>query len=96
MKKENKLLKTIRQNDERFDEKIENEFLYLKKSDNSYHLAAKTVAKEEGKIYFTQSRIKELEALVEMMKEYPIKDSQIGAFYDIIRILKNTIKELKN
>ncbi len=98
----NKLLQTIKENDERFKR------LYCLQS------VMDIESQENIKFYIVQSRIRELEVLVEMIKKMQKEtyrpdmangsrqirlDENIGynyALMHIIQSLKDTIKELKN
>lgn len=95
MKKENNLLKIIKENDKNFKR------FYCLQS------IMDVESQEEIKSYIAQSRIKELKELVDTIKEipYPGYHSDIieyvhKGYYDchmnIIYVLEKTIKKLKN
>jgi len=96
----NKLLQTIKKNDEEFDKNFDQY--------NPIHDNGKTIPTWCGadygalKSHITQSRIKELEALVEMIESLSEDDAEPQYQYGqrdtkdvIIQKLENTIKELK-
>ena len=77
------LLKTIRENDKELDGLLQSIISYaVNKSDEL------GTQKNYVKTKITQSRIKELEVLVEMIKE--------REYLDIKKLLQDTIKELRD
>jgi len=99
----NKLLQTIKENDDGFEKQGFTSSCECGRIDD---LDKSTI--KEIKSHITQSRIKELEALVEMVKglkqfcgDDEPSERKIGvaiynqALSDIIQIIKDTIKQLK-
>ena len=89
----NKLLQTIKENDEEFD-KFNKKFFgfFPYNGEDKHHYFWSDIQS-----HITQSRIKELEALVEMMEE-PINEKEEARAWDIedvIQLLQDTIKQLK-
>ena len=97
-----KLLQIIKNNDRDLIEKFEK--YPVMTLDWKEDLENGKEAKEWIKGQVVQSRIKELEALVEMIEEYKEENQGIFPFPteggavcdDIIKILQDTIKQLKN
>ena len=82
--------KTIR---EEFEEKIEKEFIYLKKGDNAYGLAAKTVAKEEGKKAIL-TQLQEIEDMVEGRKVPPPTKNDDSIYPIVVDVQNKLINDL--
>jgi hypothetical protein len=87
----NKLLQTIKENDKEFDglfdEIYQDEVI-------TATFSVKEPSRAAIKSHITQSRIKELETLVEMIMEKVKSDTNAKA--DIIQTLQDIIKELKD
>jgi hypothetical protein len=93
-RKMNKLLQTIKENNERFAEKYKDEFNYnwlewIKMTDiktgvnfNSFRDGIRSSTEYKLKSHITQSRIKELEALVGMLKNK--KQTEFEHYHDEI------------
>ena len=91
----NKLLQAIKKNDEKFETLITEEWNYLV-VENEYPTDEIIESlKEDTKSYITQSRIKELEALMEMtckIRAHNLEEYEI----ELTDILQDTIDQLKN